>query len=194
MSRKLKKLTHKYEFLKLELEELEEQSEEYTLEWSKLFGKFFIDKNQEMWVNEETGEVRKDPPTDDEEEEFTQKEKKPEKVKKLYRKLSTVIHPDKGGTAEDFSLLKEYYEENNLLELLKFASDYNINYELDEEDELMIEGSCSKVDEKINNTKATLSWLYFTGDKNKKLHIIKVVENELGIKIPPEEYPEELRD
>lgn len=192
MSRSLKKLTHKYEYLKLELEELEEQSEEYTSEWSKLFGRYFIDRSKEMWLNEETGELRKDPPTGEEEE--TKKDEKPEKIKKLYRKLSTKLHPDKGGSAEVFSDLKQFYESKNLIELLKLASDYNIDYELDEEDELLIQNSCYSISQKIQGVQSTLSWLYFTGDKKKKLQVIQMVENELGIKIPVNEYPQELRD
>lgn len=191
MSRSLKKLTHKYEYLKLELEELEEQSEKYTSEWSKLFGKYFIDRGKEMWLNEETGELRKEPPSEEEE---TNKNDKPEKVKKLYRKLSTKLHPDKGGSAEVFSDLKQYYECKNLIELLKLASDYNIDYELDEEDELLIQNSCHNISQKIEGVQSTLSWTYFTGDKKKKLYVIKMVEAELGIKIPENEYPKELRN
>ena len=56
MSRKLQKLTHKYEFLKFELEEVEETLEGYMIEWNKYFGKYFRRQNDEIWVNEETGE------------------------------------------------------------------------------------------------------------------------------------------
>lgn len=191
MSRNLKKLTHKYEYLKLELEELEDLSDEYTLEWSKLFGKYFIDRNKEMWLNEETGELRKEPPSEEEE---TVKEEKPEKVKKLYRKLSTILHPDKGGSDEVFNDLKQFYESKNIIELLKLAADYNISYDLDLEDQDLIEKSCYSLSDKINNVQSTLSWTYFTGDKKKKLYVLKMVESELGIKIPQNEYPEELRD
>lgn len=191
MSRNLKKLTHKYEYLKLELEELEDLSDEYTLEWSKLFGKYFIDRGKEMWLNEETGELRKEPPKEEVE---SKKEEKPEKVKKLYRKLSTLLHPDKGGSDEVFNDLKQFYESKNILELLKLAADYNIGYDLDEEDQQLIEKSCHSLSDKIENVQSTLSWTYFTGDKRKKLYVIKMVESELGIKIPENEYPKELRD
>lgn len=192
MSRNLKKLSHKYEYLKLELEELQEQSDEYTTEWSRLFGKFFIDRNKEMWLNEETGELRKELPQDEEEE--TTREPKPEKLKKLYRKLSTFLHPDKGGSPEVFSQLKEFYEAKNILELLKLAGENNIEVEIEEEDKELIEVSCSNISHKIQNVQSTLSWLYFTGDKRKKLQVIAMVENELGVKIPKEDYPEELKD
>ena len=64
MSRYLKKISYKYEFLKLELEETEEELDSYLSEWNKHFGKYFVQKESEMWVNEETGELRKDLPED----------------------------------------------------------------------------------------------------------------------------------
>ena len=190
MSKTLKKLSHKYEFLKLELEETQEQADEYSKEWAKLFGKYFVDKGAEMWMNTETGELRNDIP----DEEEVVKEAKPEKLKKLYRKLSARLHPDKGGTPEDFAELKEFYDAHNLLELLKYAGTYDIEYEVDELDEQTIQDSCIKIGEKIENTRQTLSWAYFTGDRNKKLGVIKMIEQQIGKEIPKEEYPEELQN
>ena len=48
MSRFLKKLTHKYEFLKLELEETVEESEGYSQKWAQLFGRYFAEKESEL--------------------------------------------------------------------------------------------------------------------------------------------------
>lgn len=188
MSKTLKKLSHKYEFLKLELEETQEQVDEYGREWAKLFGKYFVDKSTEMWMNTETGELRQDLP-----EEQTVRESKPEKLKKLYRKLSAKLHPDKGGSPEDFAELKEFYDAHNLLELLKYAGTYDIEYDVDELDEQTIEDSCIKISKQIEESKQTFAWLYFTGDKNKKLNVIKMLEQHLGKTIPKEEYPEELK-
>ena len=67
MSRFLKKLTHKYEFLKLELEEVKEEGDDYQVKWGQLFGKYFVDKNSEFWVNEETGELRSEKPENEKE-------------------------------------------------------------------------------------------------------------------------------
>jgi hypothetical protein len=190
MSRFLKKLSHKYEFLKLELEEVEEEAEGYLKEWSVLFGKYFVDKNAEMWVNQETGEIRKDLP---EEEKEKKRLDPPQKLKKLYRSLSARLHPDKGGSPSDFSELKHLYDSENLLELLKLAGTFNIDYELDEDDESLIQKSCENIGEKIHNTKKTLAWIYFTGNKQKKLAVIKSLEAEHGIKIPEKELPEDLQ-
>ncbi len=191
MSRKLKKLSHQYQFLKLELEEIDEELVEHDKLWASLFGKYFADKNSEMWVNEETGEMRKEKPG----EELDSKVKKdatPTKIKKLYRKLSTFAHPDKGGNIEDFNDIRDYYEKNNLIELLKYASQFDLNYELEEEDHELLEMSCEKLRQHIRQKKSTMAWTYGTGNKNQKLGVIRTLEAYLGKKIERKDYPKEL--
>ena len=192
MSRYLKKISHKYEFLKLELEETEEELESYLSEWSKLFGKYFVQKESEMWVNEETGEMRKDPPGEEEKKPI--KKQKPEKLKKLYKKLSTFTHPDKGGKVDDFNAVKEAYQKENLLELLKFAGLYDLDFELEEEDETLVNKTFTNIQEEIQGHKGSMAWAFGTGDKAKKLAVIKMLEHKLGIEIKKEDYPKELLD
>ena len=192
MSRYLKKISHKYEFLKLELEETEEELESYLSEWSKLFGKYFVQKESEMWVNEETGEMRKDPPGEEEKKPI--KKQKPEKLKKLYKKLSTYTHPDKGGKVDDFNAVKEAYQKENLLELLKFAGLYDLDFELEEEDETLVNKTFTNIQEEIQGHKGSMAWALGTGDKAKKLAVIKMLEHKLGIEIKKEDYPKELLD
>ena len=189
MSRVLKKLSHKYEFLKLELEEVEEEAEDYNKQWSVRFGKYFVDKSAEMWVNEDTGEVRKDPPG---KEKKRRKLTSSQKLKKLYRGLSSKVHPDKGGNDKDFTILKDLYDSENILELLKLAGEYNIDYEIDEEDEKLIISSCDNIGKKIDNTKQSLAWVYFTGNTHKKRAVLKILEKDHGIIIPENELPDEL--
>ena len=130
MSRILKKYSHKYEFLKLELEDFQDEFDEYEVTWKELFGKYFSNIKTEMWVNEETGEIRDKPPTDEPEKKST----KADKVKKLYRKASTIAHPDKGGDVDDFNYIKTCYENNDLLGLISYASQNDIEVEVTEED------------------------------------------------------------
>ena len=190
MSRFLKKISHKYEFLKLELEETEEELESYLGEWNKNFGKYFIQKESEMWVNEETGEMRKDPPG--KEEEKPTKKQKPEKLKRLYKKLSTFVHPDKGGNVDDFNAVKNAYQKENLLELLKFAGMYGIDFDLEEEDESLVENTFNSIQEEIKVHKGSMAWAYGTGNNQKKLAVIRMLEHHLGIEIKKEDYPKEL--
>jgi hypothetical protein len=56
-----KKYTYKYNYLKLEYEDVEDLYEELSLEWSKKFGPYFAEqanKKEQAWQNTETGEVR----------------------------------------------------------------------------------------------------------------------------------------
>lgn len=193
MSRFLKKLTHKYEFLKLELEEVKEEGDDYQVKWGQLFGKYFADKNSEFWVNEDTGELRKDRPEDETDtDEIEPKPEKPKKLRDLYKKLSKHTHPDKGGDEDKFNKVKESYDREDLLALLSLAGQYNIDFEIEEEDQEMVEKSCLTIENEINNTKSTLSWAYFTGDRSKKKAVLAMMEQQFNITIDPNDIPEEL--
>jgi len=189
MSRLLRKLSFKYEFLQLELEETEENADEYLTEFNKYFGKYFIDQQAEKWINEETGEIRDKPPG---EEEQKKREAKHPKLKKLYKKLSTYMHPDKGGTDDDFARLKNAYDKNDLFSLMQLATENEVNVELEEDDVELAEKSILRIQKTIENHRNTLSWNYVTGDKKKKLQVIKMLEMQLKIKIDEKDYPKGL--
>mgnify|MGYP006095205289 CR=1 FL=1 len=189
MSRLLNKLSHKYQFLKLELEEISESADDYLTEFNKHFGRYFIDKNTEMWINEDTGEMRDKPPS--EKEKSLRSDKDP-KLKKLYKKLSTFMHPDKGGTDEDFSDLKNAYDRNDFFDLINLATKYDVKVTLEKEDQEVAEKSILGIQETIQNHTNTLAWHYCTGDKNKKIQVIKMIEAQLEISIDPKNYPKEL--
>jgi len=189
MSRLIRKLSHKYQFLELELEDTEAQADEYATVFNKYFGKYFIDKNAEMWMNEETGELRKEPPA---KEKLKSKKSKPAKLKKIYKKLSTYLHPDKGGSDDSFSELKKAYDDNDLLSLVKIAGNNNIDIEISDEDEELAEKSITRLQNSIVNFQNTLAWHYCTGNKRKKLAVLHTVEAETGKKIDIKDYPEEL--
>ena len=189
MSNALKKFSLKYQYLKLELEEAEEQAEEYNIKWNSLFGKYFVDKNTEMWVNEETGEIRKDNPNS------KPKKKTPpprSKIRKLYKKLSTFVHPDKGGSVEEFNSLKEAYEKVDLIELLNFAGQFGVEYIIDEEDQILLDKVCNQLEKDHNNITNSLAYTFFTKSKKHKLAVIQMLEQQYNIKIDQEDIPEEL--
>ena len=193
MSRFLKKLTHKYEFLKLELEEVKEEGDGYQVKWGQLFGKYFADKNSEFWVNEDTGELRKEKPDEETDiDEIKSKPQKPKKLRDLYKKLSKHTHPDKGGDEDEFNQVKESYDKEDLLALLSLAGQYNVDFEIEDEDQEMVEKSCLSIENEINNTKSTLSWAYFTGDRSKKKAVLAMMEQQFNITIDPNDIPEEL--
>ena len=178
MSRILKKYSHKYEFLKLELEDFQEEFQDFESEWIKLFGEYFSNIKTEYWVNEETGEVRKDPP-----EKETPKVEKARKVKRLYRRASTKAHPDRGGNIDDFNYIKSCYDNNDLLGLLSYASQNGIEFDVNDNDKEILEQNCMRLQTKINNLRKSLIWSFFKGNDITKNGVIKQLELEHNIKI-----------
>ena len=178
MSKFLKKYTHKYQFLKLELEEFEDKFSDLEKTWKDIFSEYFNNIKQEVWVNEETGEISNEPPD-------TKKPKKrpSNKVKKLYREASRIAHPDRGGNPDEFNEIKKYYDNNDFLGLLNYASEKNIEVKVDEEDRELLETSCSKLQQDINKIRSTLIWNFFNGNLAVKKGVIVQLEKDHNIKI-----------
>lgn len=173
----VKKYKLKYDYLKLELEDTREKLKKYTLEWNSRFGKYFegVPSKHEVWVNQETGEVRSEPPGQE-----VEPKPKSKNYKDLYRKLSLKTHPDHGGNGEDFTEIKEAYNSDNILELVSYADKYNIDYEFIKEDENYLIESCNKLEEEIKSLQKSLAWSYFTGDKEVKKRCIDQVKRLTG--------------
>ena len=188
MSRILKKYSYKYEFLKLELEDLQKEFDNYHTEWTDIFGKYFNNIKTEFWVNESTGEIRKDKPDNSK----IPKEEKNIKVKKLYRKVCVKAHPDKGGSLEEFNTVKECYDKNDYLGLISYATENNIEVDLSKEDIELLDSSCSQLEDKIKNVKSSLVYKFFTGNKDIKNAVIKQLEFEYKVKINEKDILDKL--
>lgn len=182
MARQIKKLSLQYQYLKLDYEDILEQMSEYEKLWANRFGKYFVSDGVEMWENTETGELRDTLPEDE-----IPKTKKNPKLKKIYRQLSTSLHPDKGGNEKDFNKLKEAYEENDILELLNIASDINVDILIEEEDIKLLENSVKSITKKIKEKKTTMIWQYYTGNDQAKKIVTNQVEIITGKKLDPED-------
>lgn len=180
MSRLLKKYFLQYEYLQLELEDIEEIYVELQKNWHKDYAKYFKDRPVEAWMNEETGEVKFQDPNI--EEELT-KDKTPEQIKKLYRKLSTITHPDKGGDVEDFNKVRACYEDKDYVGLLLEASKYADKIEVEEQDRPLLDASCEKLQEKIKNKRHSLLWMLYKGTEQEKAAAIAQLEATHNIKI-----------
>ena len=223
MNRKLKKYYLKYEYLKLEDEDAGETLQNYVDDFEKYFDKFYknsppnkkFDSNREVWVNEETGEVRETPPPNFADEftkhfenfkkEQAEKEKRhkekldelknrPEKVKKLYKKLAAHAHPDRGGSNELFQKVNKAYESNNLMTLLNMAGEYGLEYDVDDNDEKVLEKNLLELEKEIERKRNTLAWAWGSGDKNQRLRVVSEVERQTGWKVEEKDLPEDLVD
>ena len=144
----LKKLILKSQYIVEEFEDTKEKMAKYTEQLYKDFPEEYErmlnsqnpnpsedgDKeNNETIENEEEGENEENNESiedEDEEEHQTSDEIKPASMKKLYRRISKVTHPDKVDSEFLTSYFKKAstaYSENNISELFTIASFLNID-------------------------------------------------------------------
>ena len=187
MSRILKKYSHKYQFLKLELEDLETEFDNYNVEWKEIFGKYFNNIKKELWMNQETGELRENKPDKE-----TTKTQPPERIKKLYRKVSVKAHPDKGGNVEEFNTVKTYYDDNDYIGLINYATQNNIEVEVTEEDSELLENSCTILENKVNKLESSLILKFFNGDSKIKAAVIRQLEIQYKVEIDTKDILKKL--
>lgn len=212
MNRKLKKLNLKQEYLLLEEEDVRLELEQYVEDFESRFDKYYNspkmgqsdDSEKYVWVNEETGEVIDELPPDEPPTEDSKKSKKDRlkskskkvdsvKMKKLFKKLATILHPDRGGSDEDFYKINEAYDEGDLVTLLKYAKEYGIEYEFDTSDSEIFEENLSKIELEINRMKGTLAWVWGTGDPKTRMRVVRTVETQTGHKVNEDDLPDDLR-
>ena len=217
MNRKLKKYNLKYEYLKLEEEDVSDELTTFVTDFESRFIRYYNNPkpskgSNEVWVNEETGEVRDDAPPNlgdftkhweeakrvTEERERAQIEKlaelrnRPDKLKKLYKKLAAHVHPDRGGSNALFQEVNKAYESNNLMTLLTKAGEYGIDYDVDDDDEQILERNLKELELEIHRKKSTLAWLWGRGSKKERLYVITEVERQTGYKVEKEVLPDDL--
>lgn len=197
VNRKLVKYSLKSKYIQLELEDAESDFNGYLKDFNLFFERFIpkketpqkVDDVSEYWVNEETGEVKSKEPNIHQPPPQPKIEKKVDtKYKRLYKTISIKAHPDRGGTNEDFQKLKSAYDKDNLIEMVELAVKYDIDYEIDIEDESLLEKNITQYQMKIENFKKSMAWVWATSQsKEVKLGIIKQVEAQIGYEIPLEE-------
>ena len=171
MSVTLKKLAYKYEYLKLELQEFEDKIEEFKPMWIDKFGPYLSTMGEDT-VKEITEPVK------------SRKKAPPNRLKKLYRKIATILHPDKGGKEDDFTDFKSAYNEGNFIEMIQSAARYEMEVDLEPEDIQYFEESCSLLQAKIDSAKGSLIYNFFTGDDTTKRICIAKIGQHYGVDIP----------
>ena len=207
VSRILKKYNLRREYLKLEEEDVRNELSSYSKEFEKKFNKYFKSDagDRTIWVNQETGDVIDHDPSDIEKlkedhikaEEAKEKERikkiresrnKSEKVKRLYKQLASHLHPDKGGSDDDFQKLSKYYKSNDLIQMLSLAGDYGLDYEIDKSDEVILDKNLGSIESEILRMKDTLAWLWSTGGKKEKMVVLARIEHITGKPIDKNDF------
>ena len=183
MNKKLRKYKLKYDYLQIEKEEIDEEFIVYKKQFDDIFNKYFNKPEvKEVWVNENTGEVVEEEPTTDAMD-FVVKEPvehKSNSIKKLYKSLSKKTHPDWGGDTEKFQRISRAYTESNLIELIYYAGEYELDIEIDPLDEEILDNNLRDIEKELDTLRNTLVWVWNTGTKEAKVGIIKQIEDLTG--------------
>lgn len=205
MNKRLKILKLKHDYLKLELEVVQEDFDSFNENFNKYFDKYYEQstklknqKNQKAFENpsHHFENARKEREKQQKEIDAQRELLKdaPRKVKNLYKRLAAKTHPDKmGGKHKKFQSVKEAYERQDLATMLEMAAEYDVNYKLDDRDEILLTKNLIKIENEIDRIKSTIGWLWGKGDKNQRMFCVKRVEQETKLKIKNEDLPKDLQ-
>ena len=170
MDRTTKKLKHKIEYLRLELEEVLEVN-------SRCLEKF----NQDF-----AGDF-----PDDEEVQDRLRDKEPEEpfevpkqlTTKLFKEIAVKTHPDKNKTETDdvFVEANKANRKNDLSTLLSIAEDLNIDVTEFVDNSLLLEKHAQEIIDKIRHIKNQMAWVWYHVDDIRKPLVRKRIQQMLTI-------------
>jgi hypothetical protein len=155
-----------------------ELKKQYDDKINKLFDEKDKEREEDLDIENNDEDVDLDNDLDGNEQEEEEKSEKIErkkktskssKLKKLYREIVKITHPDK---TKDVDLNKiyieatDYYDENNIIGIYKICNDLNIDYEMDENDHSMIKNRISQLKEKIKFLEATFTWNWYNAEND----------------------------
>ena len=174
----LKKLIYQYKYLQLELGEFKEQHPKLINKFESTFKEVLpkqdlkVDKNNSV------------------------KEKKQisSNVKKIFKDTAKQLHPDKGGDEERFKELNERYKSNDLLGVVDFAIENDIEFELSENDENQLIESIDNVKRKIDNLKGTLAYVWEYGTPEERVRVIQTLSSHFSKNIDINDLSDEIKD
>lgn len=189
----LKKLLKELEYMELEFEYRTELVQEVDLKFTRQINEF-LDENPtikevydqkndlrlqsaiESKINEIQSEVD-ELEVEDEVEELDLLPTVSTKVKKLYREIVKVTHPDlinKKNLNEIYLYATKYYNLNDKIGIYRICSELNIDYDIDEEDEVDISKKINEVKSKISFLESTWAWKWFTTESERDKNQIMI--------------------
>ena len=93
------------------------------------------------------------------------------KVKKLYREIVKLTHPDKVDlkSLNDLYLTAtKYYDNNDKIGLYKVCTELDIDYDLDDDDNQIIESKIDDLKRRIEFLESTFTWQWINTDGEKE--------------------------
>ncbi len=168
-----RKLFLKIEYLSLELEETNDN----IIEYQNLFNKDFQQEIQ--YLNSLQNEQKKiiHP-------EINTEKSHPKFVQKIYRNIAKKLHPDISSVDNAEEIFKEVtdnYETNNLVGLIMICNQHKIRLpDLTDENIQEIEENIRATEEKINQHRQTIAWIWANTKENKS-ELREQIQSMIGI-------------
>jgi len=98
------------------------------------------------------------------------------KLKKIYREIVKLTHPDKVKNSKLNDLYIKgtgFYDKNDIAGLYSICNELNIEYEVDDEDNVLISTKISTLKQRIGFMESTYTWKWhFSKDDSEKNNII----------------------
>ena len=105
------------------------------------------------------------------------------KIRKLYREIVKITHPDKvTNTSFNDTYIKatEYYKINDELNIYKICSKLDIDYDIEDDYNNVIKSKINEYRNKINFLENTFTYQWYISDERNKITILlKFIENKL---------------
>lgn len=129
-------------------------------------------KKKEDEINERESESMVDGNMDGEDKEIKEEQKdnenkediKSPKLKKLYRDIVKLTHPDKVKSEKLNALYikaTSFYDKNDLAGIYSICDEIGIEYEVDEEDNVLISDKINTLKQRISFMEQTFTWKWF---------------------------------
>ena len=106
------------------------------------------------------------------------------KIKKLYREIVKMTHPDKNVNQnfnKTYIRATEYYDMNDKIGIYKICSELNIEYDIDVDENLEIEKKINDIKNRIKFLESTFTyqWMKIEDVNAKNELLLKFIENKL---------------
>lgn len=182
--KKLKDLELKKLILELEMLDIEENyNNEFVSNYRPLFNEHlrkispdFAEKTAPL--PQENTEAQPEP------EPISVDEGELKKIKKIYKDISKICHPDKTDISElneIYIQAKLLYEKNDLLGLIKIAKKMSLDFEIEEDDVVVLRRSLKEKKENLMKIEGTFLWLWANANTDEeKEAVIKMYVEQLS--------------
>jgi hypothetical protein len=140
-----------------------------------------IDNHIQQSILRNTEEVIELFESEVEEEIITYEDPKLPKVKKLYREIVKLTHPDKVSikSLNDLYLsATKYYDNNDKIGIYKVCTELEIDYDLDDDDNQIIESKIEDLKRRIQFLESTFTWQWINtnGEKEKTEMLLNFIK------------------